>query len=264
MIKDVFTDRQKKAFIPYITAGYPDIDTCVELGRRIAESGADILELGIPFSDPLADGPVIQESFTRALEKNITVDVCAEISARIKQETDIPVVFMISYNLVLQKGIESFADLCCSGGVDGVIIPDLPPENAEQEYTVFGDRSIDCIFLVAPNTPHSRREYIFTYTSGFLYCISRMGITGVREGLSEGLDEYLSDIRKHTDLPLCVGFGISRPEHAREVCRYADGVIVGSAIVKQVTELSGSQDRMLDSIGRYVLEMKQAAQEGGT
>jgi len=261
-ISEVFNNLQGGAFIPYITAGYPDIDTSVELGKKIAQSGADILELGIPFSDPLADGPVIQESFTYALEHNITLEACGEIAAGIKQGADIPIVFMISYNLVFQKGIEAFAEMCCSRGVDGVIIPDLPPEMAQNEHDVFREKGIDLIFLVAPNTPHSRREYIFKYTSGFLYCISRMGITGVRDNLSDGLDEYLEDLRQHTDLPLCVGFGISRPEHAKEICRHADGVIVGSAIIKMITDNRDSKEKLYASITEYVSGMKQAVQEG--
>lgn len=261
MIKDIFTGSGKKAFIPYITAGYPDTDTSVELGITIAESGADILELGIPFSDSLADGPVIQESFIYALDHGVTLDVCGNVASGIKEHADIPVVFMISYNLILQKGTEAFADLCCSSGVDGVIIPDLPPEVAGNEHGVFRDRQIDMIFLIAPNTPADRREYILSYTSGFLYCISRMGITGARESLSKGIDTYLTGIRQHTDLPLCVGFGISRPDHAREVCTFADGVIVGSAIVKMITDARDSKNRMYDSISGYVSEMKKAAQE---
>lgn len=258
-IHDTFENLSGGAFIPYITAGYPDVETSIRTGMVCAESGADILELGIPFSDPLADGPVIQESFQKSLDAGITLDDCFRVASEIKKSTAIPIILMISYNLVFHKGVEAFAQCCKENSVDGVIIPDLPPEVAGDDHAVFSSYGIDMIFLIAPNTPLERREKIFAYSSGYLYCISRLGITGVREDIADGLAEYLSPIRDHTSLPLCVGFGISKPEHVRKVCKFADGVIVGSAIVKMITEYSNDKKKMLGLIGEYVQSMKAAA-----
>jgi len=259
MIRDVFS-KCKRAFIPYITGGYPDPECSAALGREIARRGADIIELGVPFSDSLADGPVIQGSFTEALGRGVNPETCCRIAAEIKEDTPVPVVLMVSYNLVFRKGVEAFAAMCASYGVDGVIVPDLPPEAADKEHAVFRSRGIDMIFLVAPNTPPPRRRRIFTYTSGFLYCISRMGITGVRENLAEGLEEYLGNLRRETDLPLCVGFGISTPAHVREVCRTADGAVTGSAIVKMMVRMKDDPEEMISRVGDYVAEMKEAAE----
>ena len=254
-IAQVF-EKGEKAFIPYITAGYPNKETTVHLCKAMAEAGADIIELGIPFSDPLADGPVIQESFQKALDGGISLDDCFSIAREVRTQTAVPLIFMIAYNLVLQKGSAEFAEACVSSGIDGLIIPDLPPEHAQAEYALFNKAGIDMIFLIAPNTPEERSRIICEQCSGYLYCLSRLGITGARTDIADGLEEYLTRLRTYTDLPLCVGFGISRPEHAATVYQWADGAIVGSAIVNMITEYADDREKMTEKITAYVSSMK--------
>ena len=222
------TFSKRKALITFITAGDPDLSSTERLVYQLEKAGADIIELGIPFSDPLADGPVIQASHLRALKKNVSLADIFKLVKKIRKKTRIPVCFMLSYNLILKYGAENFYSDCEKFGVDGVIVPDLPPE----ESPVPSPRSpVPMIYLVAPTSTDERIKLAAGRSSGFIYLISLTGITGKREELAEDLENLVSRVRRYSKLPIAVGFGISKPAHAARVARLADGVIVGSAIV---------------------------------
>jgi tryptophan synthase alpha chain len=225
---------RKKALIPFITAGDPDLATTKELVFTLEECGAHIIELGVPFSDPLADGPVIQAASLRALRQGVSLGKVLRLVEDIRQETEIPLVLMTYYNPVFQLGLENTARQAALAGVDGFIIPDLPPEEAGEWRELAGVNNLDVIFLVAPNTLPSRARFVASKTSGFLYAVSVTGITGKRKGISEGLRNYLRMLRGVTRKPLAVGFGISTPSQVKEIAPLSDGVIVGSALVDLV------------------------------
>ena len=224
----------KKALIPFITAGDPDLATTKGLVFTLDECGAHIIELGVPFSDPLADGPVIQAASLRALRQGVSLGRVLRLVEEIRQETEIPLVLMTYYNPVFRLGLENTARQAALAGADGFIIPDLPPEEAGEWRELAGVSNLDVIFLVAPNTPLSRARFVASKTSGFLYAVSVTGITGKRKGISEGLRNYLRMLRGVTRKPLAVGFGISTPSQVKEIAPLSDGVIVGSALVDLV------------------------------
>jgi len=215
-----------KSLITYITAGDPSLAMTEKLVYDLEKSGADIVELGVPFSDPLADGPVIQASHQRALKKDVSLAQVFKLAAKLRRKTQIPLCFMLSYNLVLQYGEDKFYQDMEKLGVDGAIIPDLPPEEAKYPS----------VFLVAPTSTDERIKLIAQKSSGFIYLISTTGITGKRKELASGLKEIVGRIKKYTSLPVAVGFGISSPAQAAEACLSADGVIVGSAIVDLIAK----------------------------
>jgi len=215
-----------KSLITYITAGDPSLAMTEKLVYDLEKSGADIVELGVPFSDPLADGPVIQASHQRALKKDVSLAQVFKLAAKLRSKTQIPLWFMLSYNLVLQYGEDKFYQDMEKLGVDGAIIPDLPPEEAKYPS----------VFLVAPTSTDERIKLIAQKSSGFIYLISTTGITGKRKELASGLKEIVGRIKKYTSLPVAVGFGISSPAQAAEACLSADGVIVGSAIVDLIAK----------------------------
>ena len=233
---------RKKALIPFITAGDPDLATTKELVFTLEECGAHIIELGVPFSDPLADGPVIQAASLRALRQGVSLARVLRLVEDIRQETEIPLVLMTYYNPVFQLGLENTARQAALAGVDGFIIPDLPPEEAGEWRELAGVNNLDVIFLVAPNTLQSRARFVASKTSGFLYAVSVTGITGKRKGISEGLRNYLRMLRGVTRKPLAVGFGISTPSQVKEISPLSDGVIVGSALVDLVAHYGKKRD----------------------
>ncbi|MDD5382623.1 MAG: tryptophan synthase subunit alpha [Candidatus Margulisbacteria bacterium] len=220
--------QRRKTLVTFITAGDPSVAATEKLIYQLEQAGADIIELGIPFSDPLADGPVIQASHQRALKKNVALAEVFKLASRVRKKTDIPICFMLSYNLVVQYGEEKFYDECARVGVDGVIVPDLPPEETTDKRP---QTKVDTIYLIAPTSTDQRIKLAAERSSGFIYLISVAGITGKRQKLSENLAELVAKIRKYSKLPIAVGFGISTPAQAAEAARVADGVIVGSAIV---------------------------------
>jgi len=222
---------KKKALIPFITAGDPDLVTTKDLIFILEECGAHIIELGVPFSDPLADGPVIQAASLRALSQGIDFNKILALVDEVRQRTDIPLILMTYYNPVYRFGLEELARQASIAGVDGFIIPDLPPEEAAEWRGLTKANNLDVIFLVAPNTPLSRAKFVASKTSGFLYAVSVTGITGKREGIPEGLINYLNMLRSITDKPLVAGFGISSPSQVKNIGSISDGVIVGSALV---------------------------------
>ncbi|MEW6117178.1 MAG: tryptophan synthase subunit alpha [Nitrospirota bacterium] len=230
--------QQRKAFIPYIMAGDPDREKTLERVLLLERCGADIIELGVPFSDPLADGPTIQKAAARALAAGVSLSNVLSIVTTLRRQTQIPLVLMTYYNPVFKYGEESFVRDAVEAGVDGVIIPDLPPEEAggliKRSRSVKG--SLDTIFLAAPTSTEDRMKRIVSASSGFVYYVSITGITGSKLALDGAFRSHIAALRRLTDKPVAVGFGVSTPDDARVVGEVADGVIVGSAIVKKFYE----------------------------
>ena len=229
--------RRRKAFIPFLTAGDPDLAATSALARAAAEGGADLLEIGFPYSDPIADGPVIQASYTRALARGIRLDDVFACARRIADDNPrLPLVAMLSFGLVFRRGAERFVEQAGAAGFVGAIVPDLPLEEAASLGALCRARDFKLVHLVTPTTSAQRARQIAQDSTGFLYCVSVAGITGERAALPEELIDQLHWLREQTTLPLCVGFGISKPEHVRALREHVDGVIVGSAIVRQVEQ----------------------------
>ncbi|MFH1684266.1 MAG: tryptophan synthase subunit alpha [Candidatus Margulisiibacteriota bacterium] len=243
------TFSKKKALITFITAGDPNLSTTEKLIYDLEKAGADIIELGIPFSDPLADGPVIQASHQRALKKDVSLADVFKLVAKVRKKTKIPICFMLSYNLVLKYGVEKFYEQAGKVGVDGVIIPDLPPEELGVRSSEFG---VDTVFLLAPTSTDERMKLVAKKSSGFIYLISVTGITGKREQLAEDLKPLVTRVKAYTQLPIAVGFGISKPSQAAEVAKIADGVIVGSAIVELIAK------KKIKAVSRFVSSLRAA------
>jgi tryptophan synthase alpha chain len=247
----------RAAFIPYLTAGDPHPDATVEYAVALAEGGADVLELGVPFSDPLADGPVIQRATERALAAGTTVRDVLRCARSIRDRCGIPMVLMSYANPVLQHGWDALAREAAEAGVVGTILTDVPPEEAEP-FREAGERlDLATVFLVAPTSPPERIRRIAERTTGFVYCVSRLGVTGERASLSDSFLPVLDEIRKVSDLPVGVGFGISTPAHAREAGAVADGVIVGSALVA-IAERAGSPERAAQALAAAARELSGA------
>ena len=246
----------KKALIPYIMAGDPDMAVTSELILRMEKDGADIIELGVPFSDPLADGPTIQRAGIRALANGVKLRDVLSLVKDVRRKTQIPIILMLYYNLVFAHGEEKFVRDAISAGVDGVIIPDLPPEEAGNISAMAEKASFDIIFLLAPTSSEDRIRLIVEKSAGFIYYVSLTGVTGARRDLDKGIESAIRKIKKMTDKPVCCGFGISGPEQAARVAGWADGVIVGSAIVGLI-EKSGKAVSV-SKAGRFVKGLKQA------
>ncbi|HVR35447.1 MAG TPA: tryptophan synthase subunit alpha [Methylomirabilota bacterium] len=226
----------EKGFIAYIGAGDPDLEATRRLALAFDEAGVDVLELGVPFSDPLADGLVNQLAAQRGLESGTTPGRVFETVAAIRRESRIPLVLYVYFNLAHRLGLERFIRDAGAAGVDGLLMLDLPPEESENYEQLMRDAGLCVIYLVAPTTPEDRIELIVTRGSGFVYYVSREGVTGMQQKLSETIGEMTGRIRRHTSLPIAVGFGISNPEQARAVALCAEAIVVGSAIVSQIAE----------------------------
>lgn len=226
-IKDAF--KNGKTFIPFVTCGDPDLDTTKELIYALADAGAGVIELGIPFSDPTAEGETIQSANERALENGVTTDKIFDMLKDVK--VDVPLVFMTYANVVFFYGIEKFAKKCVEIGVSGVILPDIPFEEKEEFSKICDAEGVDFISLIAP-TSEERISMIAKESKGFVYCVSSLGVTGVRSNITVDVGGMVEKVRENTDTPTAIGFGISTPEQAKEMSKKADGVIVGSAIVK--------------------------------
>jgi tryptophan synthase alpha chain len=249
--------QRRKAFIPFVTAGDPDVAGTVLLIQELARRGADLIEIGFPYSDPIADGPVIQASYTRALSRRLRLDDVfniAHLAGEILNQST-PLVGMVSYSIVHRRGPQAFLAQAKQSGFSGLIVPDLPAEEATGLAKQAPEHDLHLIQLVTPTTPRERAVQIAKLSKGFLYCVSITGITGERDRLPEELLSQLAWLRQHTDLPLCVGFGVSKPEHVRMLRDAVDGVIVGSAIVRCV-ERTGER-RFVDVV-REVGELAQS------
>jgi len=227
-------EKKQKAFVAYLVAGDPRLEDTPGLVLALEKAGADIIELGVPFSDPLADGVVNQLGAQRALESGTTLRGIFQAVQMIRQKSQIPIVLFTYYNPIFHLGLAEFTRLSMESGVDGVLILDLPPEEAEKEWPNHG--SLKRISLIAPTTPPDRIAKIARSSSGFIYYVSREGVTGMQDQVSSGIAAQLAAIRSHTSLPVCIGFGISKPEQAAAVARLGDGVVVGSAIVNHIAQ----------------------------
>ncbi|MER3502073.1 MAG: tryptophan synthase subunit alpha [Candidatus Fervidibacterota bacterium] len=243
-------ERDELALVLYVTAGDPSPELTVETVLRGAEAGADVFELGIPFSDPIADGPTIQAAIDRALRRKVRTATVLEIVRVIRERSEVPLVLMTYFNPVLQYGLERFAKDAQRAGVDGVLLTDVPPEEAGEWVALCRRSQLATIFLLAPTSPETRIRLVVERSTGFIYCVSRTGVTGERERLPEELPDLVRRIRQHTDKPIAVGFGISKPEHVTAVAKlgtkqdakgWVDGVVVGSALVRMLDEAFGVQ-----------------------
>ena len=251
-IKEAFSNQ--KALIVFITGGDPNLNITEELLYAMEEAGADLIEIGIPFSDPVAEGPVIQAANERALQVGTTTDQLFELIARARKRVTVPLVFLTYMNPVYTYGTERFMKKCQESGVDGVIIPDVPYEEREELSGVMKQYGIERISMIAP-TSKERIAMIAKESEGFLYCVSSLGVTGIRSDISTDLPGMLAIAREVTEVPCAIGFGISIPEQAKEMAATADGVIVGSAIVKLVGEY---QEDCVTKVSEYVKSMKEA------
>lgn len=250
-------EKGEAALIPFITAGDPDLETTKALVLELERRGADLVELGIPFSDPLADGVTIQRASQRALKAGASLAKILHLAGEIRRASEIPLVLMSYYNPILRFGLERFAEEAKGRGVDGLIVPDLPPEEAGELCRLCEKVGVDLIFLLAPTSSSARVERVISASRGYIYYVSLKGVTGARDRLAEGAQEAVSRIKAKTEKPVAVGFGIGRPEQAREVARFADGVIVGSAIVAKVEENLGRAD-LIERVGDFVATLKEA------
>jgi tryptophan synthase alpha chain len=255
-ITSVFQKSGHKALIPYITIGYPDLDTTLKAVPLLVENGADIIELGIPFSDPLADGATIQESSFRALQNGINVDTCLEAARDLRRKTEAPLVFMTYFNPVLSYGLDRFCHTCVEAGVDGLIVPDLPPEEGVPLECAASEQGLDMIYLLSPTSTRDRIRLVAERSRGYIYLVSVAGVTGTRDSLPPDLESTAKRVREIARQPVCIGFGISSPEQAKSISRLADGVIVGSKLIqlmrddpslRQLQEFIRSVRRAIDS-----------------
>ncbi len=242
------------ALIGYVTVGYPSIETTIEAVTVLAKNGCDIVELGIPFSDPLADGVTIQKASFQSLQNGVTPAVCLETARELRRRVELPLIFMTYYNPLVQYGLPEFSAACAASGIDGLIVPDLPPEEGGALESAAIPRHLDVIYLLAPTSTEVRIKQVAARSHGFIYLVSVAGVTGVRKGLSSDLPAFVSRVKQQTTLPLCVGFGISTPEQAAQVGKLADGVIVGSKLL-QLMEPGGD---LAQSLGSFVRGLRGA------
>jgi len=241
----------RKGFIPYITAGDPDLATTEELLFTLAQSGATLIELGVPFSDPMADGPVIQRASERALQHGFGLQDILDTAARARKRIDVPVILFSYYNPLLQFGLKRLAQAAADAGIDGVLVTDLTPEESGEFEAELRAHGLDMIFLVAPTSTDERLQLVAEHASGFIYAVSRAGVTGARSSVSAEAEKLVNRMRRFSELPIAVGFGISNAEQVTDVQRYADAVVVGSALVAEMERLAGSSD-LVERIGNFI------------
>ena len=248
-------DRGERALVPYLTAGDPDLGVSEALLLAMAESGADLIEIGVPFSDPIADGPTIQRAMERALAGGASLRRILQLVKRLRDQTELPLLLMGSANPFYAMGTEGFLDSAAEVGVDGLIVPDLPPEDGATLYAAAEKRGLDGVLLASPTTTPERLAMLGEHTRGFLYYVSLTGTTGARASLPPELEQGVRAARAASPVPVCVGFGVSTPAQAAAVARFADGVVVGSAVVDRI-ESAASADAAVDAVARFVAELK--------
>jgi tryptophan synthase alpha chain len=256
---DKLKERGEIAFIPFAVAGDPDTETSERILRTYVDAGADILEIGYPFSDPVADGPVNQRAAMRAIQAGLTHQQFFGLIERLRHHTDIPIGVLIYANSVLHYGYERFCKRAASAGIDSLLVADMPPEESAELRSAMHRHGLDTVFIVSELTPPERIDRICALTDAFVYVVSRLGPTGVRSDMSGSVAATLRRLRAHTELPLCVGFGLSKPEHVHAIARAgADGAIVGSALVKQIERLGANKNSLIRTVRRMVSEYKKA------
>ena len=256
----------RRGFIPFITAGDPDLETTQDLIIELAAAGATLIELGVPFTDPMADGPVIQRASERALLHDLGIEEILQIVAAARQQTEVPIILFSYFNPLLQFGVkdaggtaalpafENLARAAQAAGVDGVLVTDLVPEEADEFASAWRAHDLDMIFLVAPTSTDERLKMVAERASGFIYAVSRAGITGAREQISLEAEKLVHRVRRFSDLPVAVGFGISKPDQVADVWRYADAAVVGSAIVSEI-EQAASSGNVISRVGKFVRDL---------
>ena len=250
---------KRAAFMPFIVAGDPTLQATTALLTSLPARGASLIEVGFPYSDPIADGPTIQAAYTRALERGIRVRAIFESLRAIRSQLAAPLVAMVSYAIVYRHGLDRFIDQALQAGFSGAIVPDLPADEAEPFFERCCAAGLKLIQLITPTTPEHRIEGILARCSGFVYYVSVTGITGERSRLSERIGERIRQIKQHTALPVCVGFGVSSPQQVRELAEVADGVIVGSAIVRRIAERAELPlQELVQAVGDYVEQLSRA------
>ncbi len=249
-------ERDEAALITFISAGVPDLETTKEIILDMEKKGVDIVEIGIPNSRPAADGPVIVEASRRALEGGVKISKVMDMVTELRKDTDIPLVYLVYFNSVFVYGIDRFLAKCSEIGIDGILIPDLPIEERGEVLEACEENGVYLIPLVTPSS-EERIEQITKNAKGFVYCVAVKGVTGTRTAINEDIEEYMNLVSKYTDLPRAIGFGVSTPEMAREYKDYAEGVIVGSAIVKKLLE-DKSNEEIVEDVGEFVSSLKQA------
>jgi len=234
--------RRRTGLVAFLTVGYPSVEETLRLVPALIEGGADVIELGVPFSDPLAEGPTIQRSSHHALERGVTPAVCLDVVAGLRaQGVEAPIVLMGYYNPLLSYGLEEFCRDAAAAGADGIIAVDLPPEESHPLRDACRRRGLDLVYLLAPTSTDGRIELVAGLASGFVYCVSVTGVTGAREELPAGLSAFVNRVRARTPLPVAVGFGISKPKHFRAVARIADAAVIGSAIIDEIDRSDPSE-----------------------
>lgn len=258
-IDRIFTELRRargKALMPFITAGYPCVEATAALLPAMEQAGASICELGIPFSDPIADGPVIQASMTEALAKGITVEQVFQTVRSVREQVDMGLVSMVSYSIIYRHGVRQFVSDAKDAGFDGFILPDVPVDESETIAGLIRDAGLTCSLLIAPTTSPQRAQRIAQACSGFVYVVARTGITGEQASLPAELSERVRQLRTMTDLPIAVGFGISKAEHVRAVTEVADAAIVGSAVVRQISQCTGEPPQAIARhVGQFIEEL---------
>ncbi len=250
----------RKGFVVYIGAGDPSLEATRQLALAFDQAGVDVLELGVPFSDPLADGLVNQLAAQRGLESGTTPPKVLETVAAIRRDSQIPILLYLYFNLLHKRGLKQFISDCAGAGVDGLLVLDLPPEESDNYEALMRAAGLCNIYLIAPTTPEDRIELIVKRAAGFVYYVSREGVTGMQARVAETIGETTATIRKHTDLPIAVGFGISNPDQARLVARHAEAIVVGSAVVNQIAE-QGNSTELVTRVSEFVKSLIRAVKQ---
>ncbi|MEW6679523.1 MAG: tryptophan synthase subunit alpha [bacterium] len=242
-IERAFREKERPLLIPYITSGDPSLEWTERLILSLESAGCDIIELGIPFSDPIADGPIIQEACNRALKQGMSLRKAISFVGNLRKKTEIPIVFLSYYNPIYKYGLSNFAQDAKIAGIDGLIVPDLPPEEGQGLKKLLLKNGICLIYLLAPTSTEKRIKMANRESSGFIYYVSLLGVTGIRDSLSKSLGREILRIKRSSNKPICVGFGISKPSHAKEIKDLADGIIIGSKIVSLIAKNPDSPDK---------------------
>jgi len=256
-IEDAFDDLArdgKKGFIPFVTAGDPDLATTSQILIELAQAGATVIELGVPFSDPMADGPVIQRASERALKHGPSLGDILEVVAGVRRQIQTPIILFSYFNPLLQFGVKRLAEEANAAGVDGVLVTDLSPEEADEFESELRANDLDMIFLIAPNSTDERLHLVAKHARGFIYAVSRAGVTGEQTSVSVEAEKLVNRMRRFSSLPIAVGFGISNAEQVKDVQRYADAVVIGSAIVAEIERRQGATD-LAQQVGNFVKEL---------